>query len=130
MSHLEPPPALAALGFLVGRFQGEGRFEQAGTTFEKEVVGRWEAGGHFLALSMTASYRVRDAIADVHKPREKGSSDELKGAMERLEKASHKAAEELYKTAGAAPGAPGPQEGQPAEETKKDNVVDAEFKQV
>ena len=57
--------------------------------------------------------------------------------MEQLEKASHKAAEELYKTA-AAPGGPArPAGGRPGsappgagEEKKKDNVVDAEFKQV
>ncbi len=75
---------------------------------------------------------IEDAIAEVHKLREKGSADELKTAMDRLEKASHKAAEELYKTAGpgAAPGGPAPQEGEPGEEKKKDNVVDAEFKQV
>ena len=76
---------------------------------------------------------IEDAIAEVHKLREKGSADELKTAMDRLEKASHKAAEELYKTAAPGPGAeaggPGPQEGAP-EEKKKDNVVDAEFKQV
>jgi len=75
---------------------------------------------------------IEDAIAEVHKLREKGSADELKAAMDRLEKASHKAAEELYKTAGpgAAPGGPAPQEGEAGEEKKKDNVVDAEFKQV
>ncbi|HZZ83035.1 MAG TPA: molecular chaperone DnaK [Anaeromyxobacteraceae bacterium] len=75
---------------------------------------------------------IEAAVEDVHKVREKGSAEEVKAAMERLEKASHKAAEELYKT--AAPGAgdgqqaqPGaPQEGEP----KKDDVVDAEFKQV
>jgi molecular chaperone DnaK len=54
--------------------------------------------------------------------------------MEKLEKASHRAAEELYK--GAAPQGPGPGAeggpgaGAPADEKKKDNVVDAEFKQV
>ncbi|WP_242346202.1 molecular chaperone DnaK [Anaeromyxobacter terrae] len=76
---------------------------------------------------------IEDAVGEVHKVREKGSADEVKAATDRLERASHKAAEELYKTAGpgAAPGAPGPQEGAPAgEEKKKENVVDAEFKQV
>ncbi|ABS26435.1 molecular chaperone DnaK [Anaeromyxobacter sp. Fw109-5] len=72
---------------------------------------------------------IEEAVAEVHKLREKGTADELKAAMERLERASHKAAEELYK--GAAPGAaPGPQEGAPGEEKPKENVVDAEFKQV
>jgi molecular chaperone DnaK len=60
----------------------------------------------------------------------------VKAATEKLERASHKAAEELYKTAapggegGPPPGAgPGP-EAPGGEEKKKDNVVDAEFKQV
>ena len=66
MSHVDPPAALDALVFLIGRFRGEGRFERAGTTFEKQVFGRWEAGGHFLSLSMTAAYRVHDSVADVH----------------------------------------------------------------
>jgi molecular chaperone DnaK len=73
---------------------------------------------------------IEDAVAEVHKIREKGSADEVKAAMEKLERASHKAAEELYKSAapggpaGAAPGGP------PPEDKKKDDVVDAEFKQV
>jgi molecular chaperone DnaK len=68
---------------------------------------------------------LEDAIAEVHKAREKGSADEVKSAAERLERASHKAAEELYK--GSAGGPPG---GKPQEEKKKDDVVDAEYKQV
>ncbi|MGH7899955.1 MAG: hypothetical protein ACREQQ_18505 [Candidatus Binatia bacterium] len=66
MSHVDPPAALDAVGFLVGRFRGHGRFRRGQTVFEKDVVGRWEVGGHFLSLSMTASYRVADAVADVH----------------------------------------------------------------
>jgi hypothetical protein len=66
VSHVEPPTALSALGFLIGRFRGEGKFERGKTSFEKQVVGRWEAGGHFLSLSMSAAYRVHDSIADVH----------------------------------------------------------------
>jgi molecular chaperone DnaK len=78
---------------------------------------------------------IEDGIAEVHKLREKGSAEEIKAAMDRLEKASHKAAEELYKTAPAegAPGAaaPTPEGGaeKPAGE-KQGDVVDAEFKQV
>jgi molecular chaperone DnaK len=78
---------------------------------------------------------VEASVEAVHAIREKGSASDVKAAYERLEKASHKAAEELYKTAapgpaapsggGAAdPGAPPPGAG------KKDDVVDAEFKQV
>jgi molecular chaperone DnaK len=78
---------------------------------------------------------IEDAIQEVHKVREKGSADEVKAAMDRLERASHKAAEELYKTAspgaGAGPTGGGPEApGGGQEEKKKDNVVDAEFKQV
>mgnify|MGYP001279722576 CR=1 FL=1 len=72
---------------------------------------------------------LEEAVAEVHKVREKGSAEEVKAAVERLERASHKAAEELYKTAGpAGPGAPG--EAPQKDEKKKDDVVDAEFKQV
>jgi molecular chaperone DnaK len=78
---------------------------------------------------------IEEGIAEVHKLREKGSAEEIKAAMERLEKASHKAAEELYKTAPAegAPGAAGPTpEGGAAKpgDEKQGDVVDAEFKQV
>jgi len=78
---------------------------------------------------------IEDAIQEVHKVREKGGAAEVKAAMDRLEHASHKAAEELYRT--AAPGAPGgegagggagPKPG--GEQEKKPDVVDAEFKQV
>jgi molecular chaperone DnaK len=75
---------------------------------------------------------IEAGIAEVHGLREKGSAEELKAAMERLEKASHKAAEELYKTApaaGAQGGAPGA-EAPKADGEKQGDVVDAEFKQV
>jgi molecular chaperone DnaK len=72
---------------------------------------------------------IEEGVAEVHRVREKGSADEIKAAVEKLERASHKAAEELYKTAGpTGPGAPG--EAPEKEEKKKDDVVDAEFKQV
>ncbi|MBK9517271.1 MAG: molecular chaperone DnaK [Anaeromyxobacter sp.] len=85
-------------------------------------------------LTPETAKEVEEAVAALHAVREKGTAEEVKAAAERLEKASHKAAEELYKTAapGAAPGAPpeaGP-EAPPAGEAKKDDVVDAEFKQV
>ena len=68
-----------------------------------------------------------EAVAEVHKVREKGGAEEVKAAVEKLERASHKAAEELYKTAGPAAGEPGAPK---KDEKKKDDVVDAEFKQV
>jgi molecular chaperone DnaK len=79
---------------------------------------------------------IEEGIAEVHRLREKGSAAEVKAAMEKLEKASHKAAEELYKSApaggapGAAPGAT-PEGGTAKPEGEKQgDVVDAEFKQV
>ncbi|HET6921561.1 MAG TPA: molecular chaperone DnaK [Anaeromyxobacteraceae bacterium] len=73
---------------------------------------------------------LEEGVAEVHRVREKGSAAEIKAAVEKLERASHKAAEELYKAAGpAGPGA-APGEAPPKDEKKKDDVVDAEFKQV
>jgi molecular chaperone DnaK len=76
---------------------------------------------------------IEEAVAAVHAVREKGTAAEVKAAAERLEKASHKAAEELYKTAAPPPGgdpAAGQEAPPPADGAKKDDVVDAEFKQV
>ena len=83
-------------------------------------------------LSAASAKEIEEAVAEVHKIREKGTADEVKAAYERLEKASHKAAEELYKTAQPDAGpAGGPPPGGADEPKKdKDNVVDAEFKQV
>ena len=73
-------------------------------------------------------------VQEAHRVRERGSPEEVKAALEKLEKASHKAAEELYKTAGTPPDGGSPPEGAPpaAKPEKKggDDVVDAEFKQV
>jgi molecular chaperone DnaK len=93
-------------------------------------------------LSAGTAKEIEDLVAEAHRARERGSADEVRGALEKLEKASHKAAEELYK--GVSPGAAGPDGGgtggaapgggapPPAEKEKKggDDVVDAEFKQV
>ncbi len=84
-------------------------------------------------LQAATAKEIEDAIQEVHKVREKGSADEVKSAMDRLERASHKAAEELYKTAAPGPqpaGQPGGDGAPPADDKKKENVVDAEFKQV
>jgi hypothetical protein len=79
-------------------------------------------------LAAATVQEVEAAVQEAHKVREKGTPEEVKAAGERLERASHKAAEELYKSTGpgAPPGGPPP----PAEEKKKEDVVDAEFKQV
>jgi len=82
-------------------------------------------------LSPATAKEIEDAVQEVHKVREKGAVDEVKAAAEKLERASHKAAEELYKTA-QGPGAPGagPQQPPPEEKKPDGDVVDAEFKQV
>jgi hypothetical protein len=67
MSHVAPPPSLGNLGFLIGCFRGRGTLEGGATAIEKDVVGRWEVGGHFLSLTMSASYRVNDQVMDVHR---------------------------------------------------------------
>ncbi len=82
-------------------------------------------------LSAATVSEIEEAVKKVHEVREKGSADEIKGAAERLEQASHKAAEELYKTAGGATGPGGPEQPPPPGDAgKKDDVVDAEYKQV
>ncbi len=85
-------------------------------------------------LSAETAGKLEEAVAEAHKVREKGSLDEVKAATEKLEQASHKAAEDLYKSAGpgAGPGAPPPGGAAPGagKDEKKDDVVDAEFKQV
>jgi molecular chaperone DnaK len=84
-------------------------------------------------LGAETAKEIEEAVAAVHAIREKGTAEEVKAATERLEKASHKAAEELYKSAAPPPGADpaaDPAAPPPAGEAKKDDVVDAEFKQV
>jgi molecular chaperone DnaK len=83
-------------------------------------------------LSAATVSEIEEAVKKVHEVREKGTADEIKAAVDRLEKASHKAAEELYKTAGAgaAAGDGQPQPPPAGGPGKKDDVVDAEYKQV
>ena len=82
-------------------------------------------------LPAAVAKEIEDAVAELHRVREKGTVEEVQAAAERLERASHKAAEELYKTAGpGAAGGPTPPGAEKPEEKKKDEVVDAEFKQV
>ncbi|MBI5546687.1 MAG: molecular chaperone DnaK [Deltaproteobacteria bacterium] len=77
---------------------------------------------------------VEEGIAEVNKAKTSDDLATIKAAMEKLEKASHAAAAELYKAveqpAGGAGPTPGPGAGGPAPEgeKKKDDVVDAEFR--
>jgi molecular chaperone DnaK len=86
-------------------------------------------------LSAETVAEVEALVQEAHRVRERGAPEEVKGALEKLEKASHKLAEELYKAAGTPPAegaAPAPGGAQAPQPEKKggDDVVDAEFKQV
>ena len=55
-------------------------------------------------LSAATVTELEALVQEAHQVRERGSAEEVKAALEKLEKASHKAAEELYKAAGTPPG--------------------------
>jgi len=86
-------------------------------------------------LSADAVKAVQDGIDAVHKVKDSDDEAAVKRAVEQLEQASHKAAEELYKAAGPGgpAGGPGPTGGgegaKGAEQPKQGEVVDAEFRQ-
>jgi len=74
---------------------------------------------------------LKDAKDTLEANREPKEPDALKAAFDRLQKASHKMAEALYKTAASAEepsagGAP-PPSGAPGEGGAKDDVIDAEY---
>jgi molecular chaperone DnaK len=85
-------------------------------------------------LSADSIRNLEEAIKNVNGVREGQDKEAIRSATERLEQASHKAAEEMYRAAGAAgptppPGAPGPSAAPGSEATpKQDDVVDAEFR--
>jgi molecular chaperone DnaK len=83
-------------------------------------------------LSAEAVKAIEDGVAELNKVREGQDKASLETAMRNLEQASHKAAEELYKTAGAAPGEQPPAGGEAnapgSQATPKEDVVDAEFR--
>ena len=66
MGETPPPVELERLRFLVGTVRGEGVLGGGRVRVEKESVGTWEAGGHFLALRMVASYWIGERLADRH----------------------------------------------------------------
>src|SRR5271170_520786 len=77
---------------------------------------------------------VEDALDETKKAMQEGGIDKINQATSKLETASHKLAEAMYKSASQTPGAPGAQQGdgKPAgdakpKDGKKDDVVDAEF---
>ncbi|MCP3105321.1 molecular chaperone DnaK [Myxococcus sp. K15C18031901] len=82
-------------------------------------------------LSADVAKSLEAAVAELNQVREGQDKAAIKAALEKLQQASYKAAEEMYKATGGAPGgepppgaAPGAQPG-----AKKDDVVDAEFRQ-
>ncbi|MFL5318136.1 MAG: molecular chaperone DnaK [Myxococcaceae bacterium] len=85
-------------------------------------------------LSADSVKAIEEALKEVNAKREGQDKEALEKAVQTLEAASHKAAEEMYKAAGAQGGgtppggAPGGGGAQPPGEQKKDDVVDAEFR--
>lgn len=80
---------------------------------------------------------VEDAVAAAKKALETNQYEAMKKELENLTQASHKLAEAMYKATGQAPGAPGSQpeqeksaEGPTNGSGKKDDVIDAEYKDV
>ncbi|MEW6434646.1 MAG: molecular chaperone DnaK [Myxococcota bacterium] len=83
-------------------------------------------------LSADAAKGLEDAAKELHEVREKTDKEAIEAAIKKAEQLSYKAAEELYKASGAAPGSAATPEGQPSaapgSSAKKDDVVDAEFR--
>jgi molecular chaperone DnaK len=81
-------------------------------------------------VSAADAKAVEDALDETKKAMQEGGIDKINQATSKLETASHKLAEAMYKSASQTP--PGPQgptstDGAQGESTPKDNVVDAEF---
>ncbi len=85
-------------------------------------------------LSAETITLVETALKELNAVREGTDKAAIEAASEKLEQASHKAAEEMYKAAGAQPGTPGagpeaaPGATPGSQATPKDDVVDAEFR--
>jgi len=84
-------------------------------------------------VSAADAKAVEDALEETKKAMQEGGIDRINQATSKLETASHKLAEAMYKSASQSgqPGQPGQPSGDGAkaagEEKPKDNVVDAEF---
>jgi molecular chaperone DnaK len=87
-------------------------------------------------LAADTATKLEEAAKELHAVKEKDDKNEIEAVLKKAEEISYKAAEEMYKATGAAPGAPaegGPTEGAgtgtpPGSSAKKDDVVDAEFR--
>ncbi|MFY0523532.1 molecular chaperone DnaK [Archangium gephyra] len=89
-------------------------------------------------LSPDAVSTLESAVNALNEVREGQDKDAIKAALDRLQQASYKVAEEMYKATGGAPGEGAPPPGADAGATgsapgssakPKDDVVDAEFRQ-
>ena len=89
-------------------------------------------------LSPDAVSTLEAAVKALNEVREGQDKDAIKAALDRLQQASYKVAEEMYKAQGGAPGTGAPPPGADAGATSsapgssakpKDDVVDAEFRQ-
>ncbi|MBD0315773.1 MAG: molecular chaperone DnaK [Nitrospiraceae bacterium] len=83
-------------------------------------------------VSESEKTQIQDAVTTLKKALEGTDADAIESATQALMTASHKLAEEMYKKASAATGAPGAEAGSNgAGSTKTDEkVVDAEFEEV
>ncbi len=85
-------------------------------------------------ISAESKSTLEEAIKNVNGVREGQDKAALRSAMERLEQASHKVAEEMYRAAGSqtppppGSGPQGPSAAPGSQATPKDDVVDAEFR--
>jgi len=86
---------------------------------------------HGQALSDGDRKAIDEALDETKKAVETGDTDQIKASTEKLQQASHKLAEEVYKKtaeAGSQAGAgAGPQAASGTDDPPKDDVVDAEF---
>ncbi len=87
-------------------------------------------------LDATARGEVESALAELKKLSENGAATEIKAAIEKLQSASYKMAELLYKSTGASPDGEAPgaesangQASNGAANATPDDVIDAEFKE-
>ncbi|MBE4753573.1 molecular chaperone DnaK [Corallococcus sp. ZKHCc1 1396] len=87
-------------------------------------------------LTPEVAKAIEDGVAELNSVREGQDKDAIKAALDKLQQASFKAAEEMYRATGGAPGATPPPGGEPsaapgssAQPSAKDDVVDAEFRQ-
>ncbi len=84
-------------------------------------------------ISAESKSTLEEAIKSVNSVREGQDKAALRSAIERLEQASHKVAEEMYRAAGSqtpppGSGPQGPSAAPGSQATPKDDVVDAEFR--